>query len=211
MVAHNNQIFKVVIIGDSGVGKSCLLKQYMTGEFVSTYSSTIGVDFLVREKFVSNPKDDRLTRVKLQIWDTAGQERFRTIVSTYYRMAHGIILVYDVCNRESLEHVDMWMEEIKRFASPDATIVLVANKIDRNKHEVTRLDGQAVATRHNMTYFESSARDPSSLTSVINVLTNKMVDSYHEKQIHVKNDKKDRVTVSRSVKTTNADTSNGCC
>jgi len=204
-MADYSYLFKVVLLGDSGVGKTCILKSYTSGVFEPDFVSTIGVDFFIKEI------DFNGKGVKLQIWDTAGQERFRTIVSTYYRMAHGIILVYDVCNRESLEHVDMWMEEIKRFASPDATIVLVANKIDRNKHEVTRLDGQAVATRHNMTYFESSARDPSSLTSVINVLTNKMVDSYHEKQIHVKNDKKDRVTVSRSVKTTNADTSNGCC
>ena len=98
-------LFKLVLIGDSGVGKSCLLLRFADDSFTDSYISTIGVDFRFRTVTI-----DKKT-VKLQIWDTAGQERFRTITSAYYRGAHGIIMVYDVTSEESFEHVEEWLSK----------------------------------------------------------------------------------------------------
>ncbi|GMH55966.1 hypothetical protein TrST_g5164 [Triparma strigata] len=119
-------LFKLVLIGDSGVGKSCLLLRFADDAFTESYISTIGVDFRFR-----TVKIDRKT-VKLQIWDTAGQERFRTITSAYYRGADGIIMVYDVTSSESFDHVSDWLSEVNRYASEGTCKLLVGNKSDRS-------------------------------------------------------------------------------
>merc|ERR1711965_386176 len=114
-MAHQeyDYLFKLLLIGDSGVGKSCLLLRFADDTYTETYISTIGVDFKIRTVEI----DQKV--IKLQIWDTAGQERFRTITSSYYRGAHGIIVVYDVTDEESFTAVERWMTEIERFAGPD--------------------------------------------------------------------------------------------
>src|SRR6185437_12149723 len=106
MSSEYDYLFKLLIIGDSGVGKSCLLLRFADHVYMKEYISTIGVDFKIR----TIDLDGKI--VKLQIWDTAGQERFRTITSSYYRGAHGILLVYDVSERSTYDHVLMWTEEI---------------------------------------------------------------------------------------------------
>mmetsp|Transcript_35141 Transcript_35141/g.71640 ORF Transcript_35141/g.71640 Transcript_35141/m.71640 type:complete len:131 (+) Transcript_35141:108-500(+) len=120
-----DHLFKLVLIGDSGVGKSCLLLRFADNAFTDSYISTIGVDFRFR-----TVKVEKHT-VKLQIWDTAGQERFRTITSAYYRGADGIIMVYDVTNQESFNHVADWLTEVNRYASEGTCKLLVGNKSDR--------------------------------------------------------------------------------
>jgi len=122
---HQDYLFKLVLIGDSGVGKSCLLLRFADDAFTESYISTIGVDFRFR-----TVKIDKKT-VKLQIWDTAGQERFRTITSAYYRGADGIIMVYDVTSVESFDHVNDWLNEVNRYASEGTCKLLVGNKNDR--------------------------------------------------------------------------------
>ena len=107
-VQQYDHLFKVLIIGDSAVGKTSLMNRFAENMFVATYISTIGVDFKLKNIVVDGQ------RVKLQIWDTAGQERFRTICASYYRGTHGIIVVYDVTNPESFAHVKHWLEEIER-------------------------------------------------------------------------------------------------
>lgn len=114
-------LFKIILIGDSGVGKTSLLKRYTDKIFEKTYISTIGVDFKVKTIDVNNEK------VKLQLWDTAGQERFRTITNSYYRGSHGILIIFDVtgeCN------VDTWKEEVLAQANKDAEILVLGNKAD---------------------------------------------------------------------------------
>merc|ERR1711912_135464 len=101
---------KLLLIGDSGVGKSCLLLRFAEEQFTESYISTIGVDFKIRTIELEGKT------IKLQIWDTAGQERFRTISSTYYRGAHGIIVVYDVTNAESFNNAPRWISEIEKYA-----------------------------------------------------------------------------------------------
>lgn len=113
-------LFKLLLIGDSGVGKSCLLLRFADDTYTQSYISTIGVDFKIRTLGI----DDKT--VKLQIWDTAGQERFRTITSSYYRGAHGIIIVYDVTDRESFTNVRHWIHEIDKYAADGVKKLLVS-------------------------------------------------------------------------------------
>ncbi len=126
----HDYLFKIILIGDSGVGKTSIMKRYTDDVYTGNSPSTIGVDFKIKTIVVDNKK------VKLQIWDTAGQERFRAIVSHYYRGAHGIMLVFDMLNRESFLHLKDWMEEIKKQDVPKTTqIRVLGNKID-SKDEI---------------------------------------------------------------------------
>merc|ERR1711896_105627 len=115
-------LFKLLLIGDSGVGKSCLLLRFADDTYQESYISTIGVDFKIRTIQLDGKT------IKLQIWDTAGQERFRTITSSYYRGAHGIIVVYDTTDAESFRSVERWIKEIEKFAGVDVSISLCGNK-----------------------------------------------------------------------------------
>lgn len=149
-----DHLFKLVLIGDSGVGKSCLLLRFADNAFTESYISTIGVDFRFR-----TVKVDKNT-VKLQIWDTAGQERFRTITSAYYRGADGIIMVYDVTNQESFNHVADWLTEVNRYASEGTCKLLVGNKSDRTDSRVVSTeDAQAYAENLNIPFLETSAKN----------------------------------------------------
>uniref|UniRef100_A0AAY4ASH7 Ras-related protein Rab-13 n=1 Tax=Denticeps clupeoides TaxID=299321 RepID=A0AAY4ASH7_9TELE len=117
-------LFKLLLIGDSGVGKTCLIIRFAEDNFNSTYISTIGIDFKVKTIDVDGKK------VKLQIWDTAGQERFKTITTAYYRGAMGIILVYDITDEKSFENIQNWMKSIKENASAGVSRMLLGNKCD---------------------------------------------------------------------------------
>ncbi|CAG5133732.1 unnamed protein product, partial [Candidula unifasciata] len=132
---------KVMLIGDSGVGKTCLLVRFKDGTFLSgSFISTVGIDF--RNKVV----DVEGTKVKLQIWDTAGQERFRSITRAYYRDAHALLLLYDVTNKTSFDNVRAWLGEIHDYAQDDVVVMLLGNKCDVNSDRVVRReDGERLA------------------------------------------------------------------
>ncbi|KAI9180673.1 hypothetical protein LWI28_007078 [Acer negundo] len=147
-------LFKLLLIGDSGVGKSCLLLRFADDSYVDSYISTIGVDFKIR-----TVEQDGKT-VKLQIWDTAGQERFRTITSSYYRGAHGIIIVYDVTDQESFNNVKQWLNEIDRYASDTVNKILVGNKCDLTDNRVVSYEtAKAFADEIGIPFMETSAKD----------------------------------------------------
>mmetsp|Transcript_26217 Transcript_26217/g.75649 ORF Transcript_26217/g.75649 Transcript_26217/m.75649 type:complete len:204 (-) Transcript_26217:181-792(-) len=146
-------LFKLLIIGDSGVGKSCLLLRFTDDAYTEAYTSTIGVDFKIRTISL-----DQKT-IKLQIWDTAGQERFRTITSSYYRGAHGIIVVYDVTDRSSFQNVQQWIREIDRNAGDNCHKLLVGNKADlTGKRAVSSKEGQEFAESLGLEFLETSAK-----------------------------------------------------
>mmetsp|Transcript_13038 Transcript_13038/g.22362 ORF Transcript_13038/g.22362 Transcript_13038/m.22362 type:complete len:214 (-) Transcript_13038:1174-1815(-) len=146
-------LFKLVLIGDSGVGKSCLLLRFADDAFTESYISTIGVDFRFR-----TVKMDKKT-VKLQIWDTAGQERFRTITSAYYRGADGIIMVYDTTSSDSFDHVNDWLKEVNRYASEGTCKLLVGNKCDRvADRAVTTEQAKEFADDLGVAFLETSAK-----------------------------------------------------
>jgi len=123
-------LFKLLLIGDSGVGKSCLLLRFSDDTYTESYISTIGVDFKIRTIELEGKT------IKLQIWDTAGQERFRTITSSYYRGAHGIIVVYDTTDQESFSNLKTWLAEIDRHACDNVNKLLVGNKSDLTHKKV---------------------------------------------------------------------------
>ncbi|GJE93511.1 ras-domain-containing protein [Phanerochaete sordida] len=146
---------KLLLIGNSSVGKSSLLLRFSDEQWVpeDEASATIGVDFRVHKMDVDGKK------VKLSIWDTAGQERFRTITSSYYRGAHGVILVYDVANRESFDALPRWYGELETYVNPKVVKMVVGNKVDKEySRQVTYSEGQHFATRMGSLFFEASAK-----------------------------------------------------
>ncbi|KAG2598425.1 hypothetical protein PVAP13_5KG366500 [Panicum virgatum] len=150
----SDYLFKLLLIGDSGVGKSCLLLRFADDSYLESYISTIGVDFKIR-----TVEQDGKT-IKLQIWDTAGQERFRTITSSYYRGAHGIIVVYDVTDQESFNNVKQWLNEIDRYASENVNKLLVGNKCDLAESRAVSYEaGKALADEIGIPFLETSAKD----------------------------------------------------
>ena len=146
-------LFKLLLIGDSGVGKSCLLLRFADDTYTESYISTIGVDFKIRTIQLDGKT------IKLQIWDTAGQERFRTITSSYYRGAHGIIVVYDVTEMESFNNVKQWLHEIDRYACEGVNKLLVGNKADlTTKKQVDYSSAKEFADSLSIPFLETSAK-----------------------------------------------------
>jgi len=153
-INNSDYLFKLLLIGDSGVGKSCLLLRFADDTYTESYISTIGVDFKIRTIEL-----DAKT-IKLQIWDTAGQERFRTITSSYYRGAHGIIVVYDVTDQESFNNVKQWLHEIDRYAAENVNKLLVGNKSDlTSKRVVSTEQGKEFADSLGIEFLETSAKN----------------------------------------------------
>lgn len=153
MANEYDHLFKLLIIGDSSVGKSCLLLRFAENTFSQSYITTIGVDFKIRTVECNGEK------VKLQIWDTAGQERFRTITSTYYRGTHGVIVVYDVTSGESFANVKRWLHEIDQNCDLVSRI-LVGNKCDViDKRVVLHKDAQCFAHQMGIQLYEASAKE----------------------------------------------------
>ncbi|GIX87434.1 ras-related protein Rab-1A [Caerostris extrusa] len=144
-------LFKLLLIGDSGVGKSCLLLRFADDTYTESYISTIG-------KIRTIELEGKT--IKLQIWDTAGQERFRTITSSYYRGAHGIIVVYDVTDQESFNNVKQWLQEIDRYASENVNRLLVGNKCDLTpKKVVDYVTAKEFADQLGIPFLETSAKN----------------------------------------------------
>ncbi|KAL6128452.1 hypothetical protein ACLB2K_071807 [Fragaria x ananassa] len=164
--------FKILLAGDSGVGKSSLLLSFIS-DFVHDLSPTIGVDFKIKQLSVDGK------RLKLTIWDTAGQERFETVISSYYRAAHGIILVYDVTRRETFTNLsNLWAKEVNRYSTNQECIkILVGNKVDRDKERVvTREEGMALAQEHKCLFLECSAKTKENVQQCFKDLTLKMLE-----------------------------------
>ncbi|XP_076161432.1 ras-related protein Rab-37 isoform X2 [Ptiloglossa arizonensis] len=151
---HGELLFKVMLLGDSGVGKTCLLTRFRDGRFLSgNYITTVGIDF--RNKVVV--VDD--TSVKLQIWDTAGQERFRSVTHAYYRDAHALLLLYDVTNKTSYDNIRAWLSEIREHANEDVVIMLLGNKSDCGPERVVkREEGERLAQEYKVPFMETSAK-----------------------------------------------------
>lgn len=162
---------QLVLIGDTGVGKSCLLLRFADDTFTENYTSTIGVDFRFR-----TVKIDKKV-IKLQIWDTAGQERFRTITSAYYRGADGIIMVYDVTSEESFRHINEWFLEVNRYASENTCKLIVGNKIDLPNKLIPTETGEAYAAKLGMPFIETSAVSAENVEAAFETITKQLIES----------------------------------
>jgi Ras-related protein Rab-35 len=165
-----DHLFKLLIIGDSGVGKSSLLLRFSDNTFSQNYITTIGVDFKIRTLDMDG------MRIKIQIWDPSGQERFRTITSTYYRGTHGVIVVYDVTNGETFSNVKRWLSEIDQNCD-SVQRILVGNKCeDKENRVVLEEDARRLATAIKVDYYETSAKDNLNVQEMFNAITRQVLD-----------------------------------
>ena len=171
-----DMMFKILLLGDSGVGKSSLLLRYTKNQFLTDMRSTIGVEFGL--KFI---KIDNL-QLKVQIWDTAGMERYRSITSTYYKGAKGAIIVYDICRKTSFENVDKWIDDFKSKADEDAVILLIGNKSDLNdKREVDTEEASIKAEKNKLAFMETSAKSNDNVHKAFLTLFQKILKIYKDK------------------------------
>ena len=146
--------YKILLLGDTAVGKTCFLKRYTEDTFQDAYLSTIGFDYKYKIVTLNNGK-----KVKVQLWDTAGQERFRTIAKSYYKGAQGIILMYDVTSQRTFDNIRKWLTQIKEEASIKVCVILIANKIDSEDRVISKEDGESLAESFKLPFFESSAKE----------------------------------------------------
>lgn len=160
------------MIGDSGVGKSCLLLRFSDNIYSEAYISTIGVDFKIRTTSIDGKN------IKLQIWDTAGQERFKTITSSYYRGANGIIIVYDVTDEESFKNVSTWLNDIDRYACPTVSRLLVGNKCDLTAKRVIEYSkGKELADSLGIQFMETSAKNSINVDNAFREMTKEIMSN----------------------------------
>ncbi|KAI9504774.1 ras GTPase [Coemansia spiralis] len=196
-------LFKLLLIGDSGVGKSCLLLRFADDTYTESYISTIGVDFKIRTIELDGKT------VKLQIWDTAGQERFRTITSSYYRGAHGIIVVYDVTDNETFGNVKQWLQEIDRYASEGVNKLLVGNKSDlEDKRKVDVTEAKDFADSLNISFLETSAKDSTNVEKAFLTMAGQIKERMGASNVQQQQQKKPiNLSQGQNINQTNS----GCC
>ncbi|GAB5366832.1 hypothetical protein AAMO2058_001177500 [Amorphochlora amoebiformis] len=143
---------RLITIGDSATGKSSLILRYTKGSFTEERKATVGIDMRIRTVEIEGRK------VKVKIWDTAGQEQFRVITRNYYRGAQGVVLVYDITNRPSFQHVTKWIRDVKEYADEGVNVVLVGNKCDlETDRQVSKAEGREIAEKNQLAFFETSA------------------------------------------------------
>ena len=197
-------IFKVLLLGNSDVGKSSLLLRYVDSVWNDAFVPTIGVDFKVKTLNINDKK------IKMQIWDTAGQERFRTVVATYFRGAHGILLLYDVTNKDSFKNLESWLIEIEKNAKEKVLKILIGNKCDlTDDREISTEEGKAFALRNGMEFMETSAKMNTNVTEAFETLGKLMIEfnSKGNQGTQKNNDNKNLKAGSGK----NLKTKKGCC
>ncbi len=168
-------IIKLVVVGDSGVGKSSMMIRFTDDTFSDSFIGTIGVDFRTTNMHL------RTKFAKVQIWDTAGQERFRTITASYYRGSHGAIIVYDITDRASFLHVQHWLDEIQRHGSDNMIVLVVGNKSDRgDAREVSFEEAAEFTTSRGVRLVETSAKTSDNIDLAFETLCQDVVDAMPE-------------------------------
>ena len=195
--------FKIVMIGDSGVGKSCILLRFADDKFNENFYATIGVDFRFKNVMV----DDK--SVKLQIWDTAGQERFKTITSAYYRGADGIIIVYDITDRNSFAHIKDWLDDVNKYTDDNPLKIIVGNKIDLIKDkQINNNDMKTMTAQTGIEIIECSAKDSIKINDLMEIMTKKLI----EKKKNEGNKNTTKSMILNDINNKNKEMNNkGCC
>ena len=173
-------VYKVLLLGDSTVGKTCFLLRYCDKTFQEAHLSTIGLDYRLKTMTLKNGKN-----IKLQIWDTAGQDRFRAITKNYYKGANGIILIYDVTNVQSYENVKNWISQIREEANPNVVIYLAGNKVDVSEQEklVKTEDGKKIADEFKLKFYETSAKNGVNINEIFEDLVEVIDDIYSKLEV----------------------------
>jgi len=191
---HYDYLYKVVLFGDSGVGKSNLVSRFTRNEFNLDKKSTIGVEFATRTVGI----DSKM--IKGQIWDTAGQERYRAITRAYYRGALGAMLVYDISKHQSFRNIEMWLRELNENADKGIITMLIGNKCDlKELREVPTEEAKAFAERHSLLFLETSALDATNIDVAFQQV---LTEIYRQKTRHSpeEEEQETKPTVSQSVK-----------
>ncbi|KAF3778605.1 Ras-related protein [Nymphaea thermarum] len=174
-----NYLFKIVIIGDSAVGKSNLLSRFARNEFNQNSKATIGVEFQTQSMEIEGRE------VKAQIWDTAGQERFRAVTSAYYRGAVGALIVYDITRRSTFENIDRWLEELKTHSDVTMAKLLVGNKCDQESlRDVSVEEAKEFAEKEGLFFMETSALDSTNVKAAFEVVIKEIYNSVSRKVLN---------------------------
>ena len=169
-------LYKIIIIGDSGSGKSNILSRYLNDDFNLDSKNTIGVELGTKYLKIKGKG------AKLQIWDTAGQERYRSITTSYYKGSHGCFIVYDITNEESFENVDKWYSETVKTARENVSIILVGNKCDlEDQRKITKEMGEEKAKNLKCPFFETSAKTKINIDEIFQEITNNIYDKIGDK------------------------------
>jgi small GTP-binding protein len=197
---NDENVFKVLLLGDSTVGKTCFLMKYTDKTFQEIHMSTIGLDYRLKSMKLKNGKT-----VKLQIWDTAGQDRFRSITKNYYKSANGIIVIYDVTSLQTYENVKIWIEQIREEAPQNVVIYLAGNKIDlEEERKVKTEEGKKLAEEYGFPFLETSAKNDININETFENLVEDI------DKIYSKNGNNNGVGIKKN-KIYKGDNKKGCC
>ena len=171
-------MFKVVLVGDSFVGKTNTMSKYLKNEFQEDSKATVGVEFGAKQFKIENHL------VKAQIWDTAGQERYKAITSAYYKGAKGAFVVYDITRKSSFESIEKWVNDLTSTADKKLTIVLIGNKCDlEGQREITKEEGQEKANKLDVAFLETSAFSGENLDKAFEMMVNEIYKKCHEEML----------------------------
>lgn len=200
-------LFKVLLIGNSSVGKSSLLLRFVDNQWSDLFVPTIGVDFKIRTMEIDNKN------VKLQIWDTAGQERFKNITASYYRGAHGIFVVYDISDTESFKNINNWLIEIEKNANKNVYKILVGNKCDlEDKRTVSYQQGKELAETYGMQFIETSAKSNTNVEEAFHLLGREVMKlSLNDKEKNFGNKDKNKMKLNKKTEDIIFQQKKGCC
>ena len=197
-------IFKVLLLGNSNVGKSSLFLRFVDDIWNDTFVPTIGVDFKIKTFDIDEKK------IKMQIWDTAGQERFKNIIASYYRGAHGILLIYDVTDKDSFKNLSNWLIEIEKNASKNVLKILIGNKTDLDdKRVITYNQGKEFADTYGLKFIETSAKKNLNVNEAFETLGRELMRASDEKKI-VKQKQNKKISVAK-VQDLSVEKKGGCC
>ena len=193
MDASEPPLYKILLLGDSTVGKTCFLLRYVDDSFLDLHMATIGLDYRLKTLILEEQKI-----VKIQLWDTAGQDKFRAITRNYYKGASGIILIFDVTNIKSYENIKKWINEIKDEISEKVSIVLIGNKIDNvQERKISKEQGEKLASEIGVKFFETSAKTGEGINESVFFLVKKIFENdpevknkYQGRNLRIKNKKR---------------------
>ena len=195
-------IFKVLLLGNSNVGKSSLFLRFVDDIWNDTFVPTIGVDFKIKTFDIDGKK------IKMQIWDTAGQERFKNIIASYYRGAHGILLIYDVTDKDSFRNLSNWLIEIEKNANKNVLKIVIGNKTDlENKRVISYNQGKEFADTYGLKFLETSAKKNLNVNEAFETLGRELMAASEDKKI-IKQKQNKKISVGKAE---NLDTQRNNC
>ena len=189
---ESDLVYKILLLGDSEVGKSCFLMRYSDNVFVDNYITTIGLDYKLKHVQLDSGET-----IKVQLWDTAGQDRYRTIAKNYYKGSQGILLLYDITKLNSFENIREWIKDIREEVHEKAIIFLIGNKIDKTEERVISTEqGEKLAQEYGLPFFEASAKSGENVDAIFKALYKKISEVY----IDIKKEKGDKLIAGNKIR-----------